>query len=135
MSRSAIYTVNNGSQDVADGGIINLGNVVRRFGNNLQLAGNGIRVAGAGYYELDANVVLTPAATGTVTVTAYKDNMAIPGANATFAVAETDSPVTLPIVGMIRENCPCCDDVSTLTLVLSGSNATVSSAVVIVDKL
>ena len=135
MSRSAIYTVNNGSQDVADGGIINLGNVVRRFGNNLQLAGNGIRVAGAGYYELDANVVLTPAAAGTVTVTAYKDNVAIPGASATFAVADTDSPVTLPIVGMIRENCPCCDDVSTITFVLSESAATVTSIVVVVDKL
>jgi hypothetical protein len=135
MSRSAIYVVNSNSQDVVADGVINLGTVVRRYGCNLHQVGNGIRVAGAGYYELDANVVLTPAATGTVTVTAYKDNMAIPGANATFAVAETDSPVTLPIVGMIRENCPCCDDVSTLTLVLSGGNATVSSAVVIVDKL
>ena len=135
MSRSAIYVVNSNSQDVVADGVINLGTVVRRYGCNLYQVGNGIRVAGAGYYSLDASVTLTPAAAGTVSVTAYKDGVVIPGSTASATVAAADTTVALPIVGVVRENCPCCDDISTLTFVLSGGEATVTNIGVKVEKM
>jgi hypothetical protein len=135
MSRSAIYVVNPSTQDVVEDGIINLGTVVRRYGCNLQQVGNGIRVAGAGYYSLDASISLTPAAASTVSVTAYKDGVAIPGSTASATVDAADTTVSLSLVGVIRENCPCCDDISTVTFVLSGGDATVTNIGVKIEKL
>ena len=80
MSRSAIYTVNNTTQAVAVNGTIGLGTVNRRFGSNLSLVGNAIRECGTGYYKYCANFSVAPTAAGDVTVTAYKDGVAIPGA-------------------------------------------------------
>ena len=136
MSKSAIYTVNSSVQSTTDGSVLNLGSVVRRFGCNCQLSGNAIRVAGAGYYELNASIVVAPtAAATTITVTALKDGVAIPGALAKIAVTTAANPVTLPIVAMIRENCACCDDASNISFVITGGAATVSNVAVTVEKL
>jgi hypothetical protein len=135
MSRSAIYVVNPASQEVVADGVINLGTIVRRFGCNLQLMGNGIRVTGPGYYSIDGSITLTPAAAGTVTVTAYKDGVAIPGAVASATVAAADTQVSLPLVGVIKENCVCCDDSSSVTFVLSGGDSTVTNVAIEIEKL
>ena len=83
MSKSAIYTVNSSAQNVAVNGTISLGTIIRRYGPNLNLSGNAVSVSGGGYYDIDASITVAPTAAGNVTVTAYKDNVAIPGATAT----------------------------------------------------
>jgi hypothetical protein len=50
-------------------------------------------------------------------------------------VDAADTTVSLPLVGVIRENCPCCDDISTVTFVLSGGDATVTNIGVKIEKL
>jgi len=135
MSKSAIYTVNNTAQNVAVNGTINLGNVNRRFGNCLSLQGTGIQLAEAGYYDINASITLAPTAAGNVTVTAYKDNMAIPGATATESASEANNPINLSISSLVRKFCPCADGIENITFVLSGTAASVTNIAVVVEKI
>ena len=135
MSRSAIYTVNQSVQDVAVDGVFNLGTVVRRFGPNLNLVGNSIQICGNGYYDIDASFTLTPAAAGDLTVTAYVDNVAVPGGTATGTAAAAGDFVNLSIDAIVREGCYCCDGLSSLTFVLTGTAASSTNIAVKVEKL
>lgn len=132
--KSALYTVNNGVQAVAEDGVINLGSVIRRFGNNINLLGNGIIVNGAGYYEVDANVTINATTAGTVTVSLYKDGVPVQGAVATVSVA-SGVYVTVPIHALIREFGCCVERNSTLTFVLGGEDETVENISVIVERI
>ena len=135
MSKSAIYTVNPATQEVAVDGVINLGSIIRRYGPNLNLNGVGILISGMGYYDLDASITLVPIAEGEVTVTAYKDGVAIPGAVATETAGAAGDYVNLSINSLIREACPCCDGLSSVTFVLSGGAASVTNMAVVIEKI
>ena len=117
MSRSAIYTVNNTTQNLGANATIDLGVVTRRFGNNLRLEGNAIRECGTGYYKYCATITTAPTAEGNITITAYKNGVAIPGATATGTAAAAGDFVNLSLVFITRENCACCDDISNISFV------------------
>ena len=135
MSKSTIYTVNTSAQSVAVNGVINPGTVIRRFGPNLGLSGNAIQIDGAGYYDIDASITAAPTAAGTVTVTVYKDGVAIPGATASQSTGTAGNPVNISISSLVREFCPCCDGLSNLTFVLTGTAASVTNVAIVVEKL
>ena len=135
MSKSIIYTANNSAQNVAVNGTLNLGTVIRRYGCNLNLSGDAIQVAGTGYYDIDASITLAPTAAGNVTITVYKDGLLIPGATASETVAAANDLVNLSIAAVVRENCGCCDGISNLTFVLTGTAASVTNIAVSVEKL
>lgn len=135
MSKSAIYTVNSSTQAIAINENIQPATVVRKFGNNIVLAGDAIRVCGQGYYKVNANFTLSPTAIGTVTVTAYKDGVAVQGATASENVATANTPVNLALNFLIRENCPCCDSSSNLTFVLTGTPANNVDTSIVVEKI
>lgn len=135
MSRSAIYTVNQSAQNVAVNGTIDLGSMIRRFGPNLNLSGSAIQIAGAGYYDLDASITVAPTAAGNVTVTAFVDNVAIPGATATATVSTANNVENISIKGLYREGCPCCDGITNLTFVLTGTAASITNIAVTVEKI
>lgn len=135
MSKSAIYTVNNSAQNVAVNGVINLGSIIRRFGPNLTLSGNAIQVTGPGYYDIDASITLAPTTAGNVTITAFKDNIAIPGATATASTSVANNPVNISISSLLREPCACCESLSSITFVLTGTAAAVSNVAVVVEKI
>lgn len=135
MSKSAIYTVNSSPQNVAVNGIISLGSIIRRFGPNLNLAGNAIQINGSGYYNLDSSITLAPTAAGNVTVSVFKDNVLIPGAIATETATAANDPVNISINALIREMCPCCDELSNLTFVLTGTASSVTNIAVTVEKI
>ena len=134
MSKSLIYTANTSAQSVAVNGIINPGTVVRRFGPNLNLSGNALQIAGAGYYNIDASFVAAPTAAGSVTVTAYLNNVAIPGATATASTGTAGNSVNISINAVIREPCQCCEGLSNLTFVLTGTAASVTNSAIVVEK-
>ena len=119
MARSAIYVVNNATQNVVNNGNISLGTVIRRFGCNLFLEGNAIRESGSGYYKYIASFTVAPTAVGTVTIAAYKDGVLIPGALASEAVSTANNPTNLGLVFMTKENCACCEDISNISFVLT----------------
>lgn len=135
MSKSAIYTANTSTQDVAIDGIINPGTVVRRYGPNLTLSGNAIQLDGAGYYDIDASFVVAPAAAGNVTVTMYKNGIIVQGATSSATVAAGDDSVTLNISALVREFCNCCEGLSNLTFVLSENASAVTNVAIVVQKL
>lgn len=135
MSKSAIYTTNQSVQAVAINGVITPGTVIRRFGCNIALSGNGLRVEGEGYYKFDTSITLAPTAAGDVTVTAYKDGVAISGAIASGTAAVADDIVNLGLDFIIREGCPCCDGGSNITFVLTGTAANVTNIAITGEKL
>ena len=134
MSKSAIYTANTTSQSILENGLINPGTVIRRFGCNIHMSGNAINITGTGYYDIDATFDVAPTEVGEVTITVYKDGAVIPGATATETAAAGDT-VNLNISALVREYCPCADDSSNLTFVLTGGAATITNSAIVVEKL
>lgn len=135
MSKSAIYTANTSAQSVAVNGLINPGTIIRRFGPNLGLSGNAIQIDGAGYYDIQASFTAAPTAAGNVTVTVFKDGVAVPGATATQSTTAANNPVNISISALVREFCPCCDGLSNLTFVLTGTASSVTNSAIVVEKL
>lgn len=135
MSKSAIYVVNSATQLVPVDGVVTPGTIIRRFGPNLNLAGTGIQIDGAGYYNISASFVVAPTASGEATITAYLDGVAIPGGVATATAAAGGDFVNLTITSLVRENCPCCSGLRTLTFVLTGLESNVTNTAIVVEKL
>lgn len=136
MSKSMLYTVNTSTQNLVDGSEISLGNTIRRFGCNCNLSNNAIKIQGMGYYTILANITIAPTVAETViTITAYKDGVAIPGATAQVIAAAAGDVNTVPIAMVLRENCACCDNTSTITFSISGGAAAVTNIVTISEKL
>jgi len=125
MSKSLIQTANSSQQTVAEGGIISLGSILRRFGCNCRLNGNAIELKGEGYYTIDVDTTIAPTATGDVTVTLFKDGVAIPGATATSTVGTVGNSTTLSLNTTVRMSC--CGADSSITAVLVANAGTVSN--------
>lgn len=132
MSKSLIYTALETPTAVAAGGVIPLGNIVRRYGCNCNLNGSGIAINGQGYYNVDVSMEAVPDAAGTVTVQLLKDGVAVPGASAAATVAAAATTVTLAFPATVRLGC--CSTGSVLTLLLTGAASTVNNAAVRVEK-
>lgn len=117
---------------VAVDGVIPLGSLIRRYGCDVALNGNAVNITGAGYYDVDASVTVSPAAAGTVTVTLYKDGVAVTGATASETAA-ANGTVDLNIPALVRH--VCCAAGSALTLVLTGVAATVDNVALRVQRI
>lgn len=140
--KSAIYTANTSSTALTittatTPVTIPLGTTIRRFGNNIQLSGSGILVEGQGYYDIDANVTLTPVTAGAYTVTLYSDGAPVPGATQTVTAAANAS-TTFNIPAVVRNQC--CSSSKTLTLGVTTTAAvpatlTVNNVGVVVEKI
>ena len=117
---------------VAVDGVIPLGSLIRRYGCDVALNGNAVNITGAGYYDVDASVTVSPAAAGTVTITLYKDGVAVPGATASETAA-ANGTVDLNIPALVRQ--VCCAAGSALTLVLTGAAATVNNVALRVQRV
>ena len=131
--KSAIYTANTTAAVTAIGSTIPFGSIIRRFGQNIDLSGTAINICGRGYYDVDISVTANATAAGTVTVTLFKDGVAVPGATASATAAAAGDAVNLSIEALVREMCR--DSTSTLTLVLTGAAATVTNVAAVVEKL
>lgn len=133
MSKSAIYTVNNTLTSVADGGVIPLGQTIRRFGCNINQDGNTVNLCGTGYYKIDLTAVLEPTAAGDVSVSLYKDGVEVIGATSIITVAVAGDSVTLPFSAIVRNSCDCGSSV--LSFVLGETPANITNFAVTVEKL
>lgn len=135
MAKALIYVVNSGTQAVAEGGNINLGTIVRRYGNKcgypiINLNGDGITISEAGYYRVAVDVTAAPTAAGPVTITLRQDGVPVLSKTGTAAAAadavslSIDSPV-------IRVGC---NVGSTLTVELTAGTGNVSNVGISVVK-
>lgn len=130
--KSALYAAMQTPTAVAVDGVIPLGSLIRRYGCDVALNGNAVNITGAGYYDVDASVTVTPAAAGTVTITLYKDGVAVPGATASETAA-ANGTVDLSIPALVRQ--VCCAAGSALTLVLTDAAATVNNVALRVQRI
>lgn len=130
--KSALYAAMQTPTAVAVDGVIPLGSLIRRYGCDVALNGNAVNITGAGYYDVDASVTVSPAAAGTVTITLYKDGVAVPGATASETAA-ANGTVDLSIPALVRQ--VCCAAGSALTLVLTGVAATVNNVSLRVQRI
>lgn len=134
--KSALYAAMETPVGVAVNGVIPLGSLIRQYGCDIRLNGNAVNLLGgkesAGYYDVDASVTLAPLTAGTVTVTLYMDGVAVPGATAT-ADAAANTNVDLSIPALVRQGCCCVG--SALTLVLTGTAATVDNVALRVQRV
>ena len=135
MSKSAIYTANISTQEVAVDGVINPGTIIRRFGPNLNLSGNAVQICGSGYYNIDTSFTVVPTEEGEVTITAYLDNVPVQGGVATQTAAAAGDYINLSINCLIRRPCSCCESLSNLTFVLTGVASSVTNTAIVVEKL
>ena len=132
MSKSAIYTTNVSNPTVPVGGIVPVGSTTRRYGCNIRQDGNAITLCGQGYYLVNVSATVAPTASGTVSLTAQKDGVAIIGATAAQTVA-ANGVANLTIAAIIRNACGC--DGSLLSLALDGVASVVNNLAVTVEKL
>lgn len=144
MSAGYLYSVNPAAQAIAVGGTINMGSPVRRFGCIKETSTPYATTNGANtvlssrgccpsYFNISADFVVTPTAAGTVTVTAFQDGVAIPGAVATATVAAAATTVTLPLDFGVRLNKGVTS--SNITYVLTGAASSVTNAAQTVAKV
>ena len=135
--KSALYAAMQTPAAVAVGGVIPLGSLIRRYGCDISLNGNTVNIVGgkdaAGYYDVDASITVAPTAAGTVTVTLYKDGVAVPGATASATATAADDVLDLSISALVRQ--VCCAAGSALTLVLTGAAATVNNVALRVQRI
>ena len=130
--KSALYAAMQTPTAVAVDGVIPLGSLIRCYGCDVALNGNAVNITGAGYYDVDVSVTVSPAAAGTVTITLYKDGVAVPGATASETAA-ANGTVDLNITALVRQ--VCCAAGSALTLVLTGAAATVNNVALRVQRI
>lgn len=144
MSAGYLYAANTSAQTLAVGSTINMGSAVRRYGcvrgtatPYASMNGTTTTLSSCGrcpaYFDVAANIVVTPTAAGTVTITALQDGVAIPGAVGTATVAAAATTVTIPVIFGVRLNSGVTS--SNITYVLSGAAATVNSTAETVSKL
>ena len=133
MSKSLLQTANTSPQTVAVNGIINPGNVVRRYGCNARLNGNAQEISGEGYYKLTGSVSVAPTAAGPVSVALYQNGVLIPGTLTTGSVSTANNATALPLVGTVRLSC-CCDSASQITCVLLSGAGSVLNYSLRIDK-
>nr|DAF97675.1 MAG TPA: hypothetical protein [Siphoviridae sp. ct4fm14] len=135
--KSALYTALQTPTAVAVDGVIPLGSLIRRYGCDVSLNGSAVNIAGgsqsASYYDVDASITVAPTAAGTVTVTLYKDGVAVPGATASATATAAGDVSDLNIPALVRQ--ACCASGSALTLVLSGAAATVNNVALRVQRI
>lgn len=134
MSQAIIQTVNSNNQALTANNLIGLGTTTNRYGCGLQQNGNGIQITGTNYFEIKANVIVSPTAAGNVSIVMQKNGAAVPGAIATATVAGAGDAVTLPIDFIIRRPCSCCNDADIITFAID-ADATVNNIVVQIIKL
>lgn len=129
--RSALYAANTSSQAVADGGNINYGQVVRRFGCNIKMDGPNPVIQGTGYYRIASNITINPSANGIATLTLYKNGVVVPGAKAQVITA-AGSPYSLSVDAIVRDTCDCQSDI---TATISGVAGNVTNAAIAIEKI
>ena len=131
MSRSLLQTANTSEQTVVNGGVVDPGVIIRRYGPNCNLNGNAQTISGDGYYELTGSISVAPAAAGDVQVALYQDSTPIPGATGYGTATAAGDYVSIPLVGTVRLFC--CQ-AAQITCVLSEGAGTVSNYSLRIEK-
>ena len=131
----ALYAYSSTPQAVPAGSSIALAQAVRR-GRSATLSGLGVALnAPNSPYEVAVSVTGTTTAAGELSVAAYVDGVAVPGAAATQEVAAAGDAASVAFSFIYVTPPQACCDPPTVTLVNAGGAGTVTNASVTVHRL
>lgn len=126
MDKALVYAVNTSSQVLAVNSNVSFGSAHRKLGCACKVNDGNLIADGEGHFKVNMGVSLTAGGAGILTLQAYKNGVAIAGAEASRTVADaTGYAITLPEFVI---NNSCCEKHSVITLVISGVAATVTNA-------
>lgn len=140
-------TRNFASQDVSTNGIVQLGNVYRRYCKRIngtrtfEFDNSDIILQQSGIYHVTATAVGSGDAAGTLAIQLYENGIAIPGAFSNETIATPDTELrTLVIDHYVLVDSACVLGCSStlakaLSIVNTGVDATFTSVVVNVEKV
>lgn len=134
MTQSLLYTANvSNSTGIVSGSMLPLGSIIRKAGC-IDLSGESVLASGKGYYLVVGNFTLTPSVSDAVTVQAYIDGVAVPGARGSFSGAGQH---TCPISFIFKNSCPFAGSTIDfrVTTGIDTTTVTQSNAAVVVRKL
>ncbi|MCQ2770600.1 MAG: hypothetical protein MJ236_02240 [Clostridia bacterium] len=133
MGRPAIYTALTTPTVVNPGDVVPIGYVQRKYGCGISVNGTSILISEPGYYDVDVYATYVGTA-GDVTLTLYKDGIAVPGATDTETIATAATQYRASSFGAIVR-VYCCAGTQ-LSVVASGtSTPTLGNFAVKVVKL
>ena len=126
---ASIYVANTNEQAVAVGGIINFGGIVRRQGKVYDVSGGNliIKCAPNELHDITINTTIAATEAGVITLSLYKDGVAVPGA-VTSKTVGIGSTYCLNLSDILVRTA-CCGE-SVITAVVSGVEATVTNATI-----
>lgn len=130
--KSLLYTVLNQTVDVAAGGIVPIGNPVRRVGKAIRQDGNAVTLLEPGYYTIAVLLNTQPVADTAITARVEENGVPLAGAFATTTpnAAAADTDIVIPAaVSRVY-----CSGTKTITVTLDAA-AAVTGATVTVEKV
>lgn len=131
----ALYAYNSTPQAVSAGGSVALAQAVRR-GRSATLSGLGVALnAPSSPYKVSVSVTGTTTAAGELSVTAYVNGVAVPGATATQEVAAAGGTASVAFSFIYVTPAQACCDPPKVTLVNSGSAGTVTNVALTAHRL
>lgn len=142
-----VGTQNIGTQTVLTGGVINIGDVYRRYCRRINqtrtfdVTSTGIRLQQEGIYHITATLVGTGTEAGDVTVQLFDNGIAVTPAFSTQTITTADTELrTFVIDYYVLVDTACilgCNSTigKTITLENTGVGATFTSVIVNVDKV
>ena len=147
MSNLLLGTLNNTSQTVLTGGIINLGSIYRKYCKKnacgvkaFDFNGNSISLQQQGFYHLTATLVGTGTEAGEVTVQLFENGVLVPGAVTTQTITTPATEFRTFVIDYIipvnSENILCFNTTvaKTITLQNTGVGATFTNVVTNTEK-
>lgn len=129
--KSALYGANTTPQMVKNGGIVNLGTIIRRFGQNLDMINGTVMAHGRGYFDVDVNLNIIPTSSDIITIKLLKNGIVIPGAIAkNSANINSAYSVSIPVIFRNVDIEP-----SVLSVGIYGATTTVLTAAISINKI
>lgn len=134
--KSLISVATTSSAAVVTNGVLPLGTIVRRRGNEVNLSGNSVAITdcGSNYYLVVVTATFTAPVAGVVKLDLQQNGTAVTGATASTTITTADTEVrSLSFTAIVRTfNCQGIDN---LTIANTGVGATFSNIAMQVEKL
>lgn len=139
---------NTSSQEVITDGLVNLGNVYRRYckkdncgAKTFDFAGDSVTLNQAGIYQVIVSATFTETEAGDVTLQLFENGEAITGALATETITTADTEVrsiSFPYLVLVDKACVCGVFgvvAKSLSLVNTGVPATITNVSIAITKV
>lgn len=134
--KSLISVATTSDTSVVTNGLLPLGTIVRKRGNEINLSGNAIAITdtGSNYYLATVSATFNAPVAGDVTLSLLQNGTAVTGATASTTITTADTEVRSLSFSAIVRTFNCCG-IDSLSIVNTGVGATFTNIAMQVEKL